>query len=208
MVTDKYLFLFFTGLSGIAWTLVYIFIIIKSFKDKRCGMPLFALAYNLSWEFVYSFLLSGDWNIQRIINLVWLAFDVVILIAYFKYEKKPFEKEYSSGFLPWTTITFITAFIIILAAKGEFSGYLGAQYSAFLQNLMMSVLFIQMFMKRKSKAGQSLIIAYGKMIGTLAPTILVFLAKGSMLLQTIGLVIFIFDAIYIYLLTTKPLKPL
>lgn len=79
------------------------------------------------------------------------------------------------------------------------SGYAGAQYAAFLQNFMMSVLFIQMLKKRGSLAGQSVSIALAKMIGTLAPTILVFAAKGSVLLQCLGVVIFFFDLLYLYL---------
>lgn len=197
---NKSVFFLLTGISGAAWTLVYILIIAKSVKDKRCGMPFFALAYNLCWEFVYSILMTGDWNVQRIINLIWLIFDVVIFITYLKYEKKHFEQEYQSGFLPWTVLTIVSAFFIMLAAKAEFTEYLGAQYSAFLQNLMMSVLFIQMVKKRNSLHAQSLVIAFAKMIGTLAPTILVFVAKGSQLLQILGLAILAFDLIYIYLL--------
>lgn len=62
------------------------------------------------------------------------------------------------------------------------SGYAGAQYVAFLQNFMILVS-----------------IALAKMIGTLAPTILVFAAKGSVLLQCLGVVIFFFDLLYLYL---------
>lgn len=195
------MFYILSALSGLAWTLVYIFIILKSIKDKRCGMPLFALAFNLSWEFVYSILVGPGWNIQRAINLVWLIFDIFIFILYLKYEKEPFEKDYGSRFYRWTGLVFISSFIIMLAAKYEFEGYLGAQYSAYAQNLMMSVLFIQMLFKFKSSRSQSKVIAYSKMIGTLAPTILVFLSKGSYLLQVMGLVIVVFDLLYAYLLS-------
>lgn len=88
----------------------------------------------------------------------------------------------------------------IADGEAEFTGYLGAQYSVFLQNFMMSVLFIQMVKRRNSLQAQSLTIAFAKMIGTLAPTILVFITKGSPLLQILGLAILAFDLVYIYLL--------
>lgn len=94
----------------------------------------------------------------------------------------------------------------MLAAKAEFSGYLGAQHAAFVQNLMMSVLFIQMLKKRNSTEGQSIVIAPAQMIGTLAPTAMVFLADSSNLIVTLGLVIAVFDIIYIYLLAMERKK--
>ena len=49
---------------------------------------------------------------------------------------------------------------------------MGAKYSAFLQNLLMSVMFINMYIRRGTMEGQSLLLAYAKWIGTLAPTII------------------------------------
>lgn len=37
----NYNLLIFSGISDLAWAHVYILIIIKSFQDKCCGMPLF-----------------------------------------------------------------------------------------------------------------------------------------------------------------------
>ena len=113
---------------------------------------------------------------------------------------REFTEKLSHTLFPWTVLTLVSAFFILLATKADFTGYLGAQYSALLQTLMMSVLFIQMVKRRNSLRAQSLIIAFAKMIGTLAPTILVFIARGSQLLQVLGLAILAFDLIYIYLL--------
>ena len=66
----------------------------------------------------------------------------------------------------------LTAFCVELAFIREFGLSAGAGYSAFLQNLLMSVLFIDMLIKRGNREGQSLTIAVNKWLGTLAPTIL------------------------------------
>jgi hypothetical protein len=40
--------LILVGISGLAWTVVYLFLIRAGFKDKTYGMPLFALALNIA----------------------------------------------------------------------------------------------------------------------------------------------------------------
>ena len=53
--------------SGISWTIVYLTIIYRGFKDKTCGMPFFALALNIAWEFIFSFLFGGGFSLQLVI---------------------------------------------------------------------------------------------------------------------------------------------
>lgn len=66
-----------------------------------------------------------------------------------------------------------------------------AQYSAFLQNLLMSGMFISLFIKRKGSKGQSVLLAVAKWMGVLIfnPVVLVC-----------GIFCTIFDVIYIILL--------
>jgi hypothetical protein len=88
----------------------------------------------------------------------------------------------------------------------EFGEAVGAGYSAFLQNLLMSVLFIEMLGRRGTSRGQSLLIAVNKWIGTLAPTILFGVLgdggfpKGSFLIVMLGGLCSVFDVIYIGML--------
>lgn len=54
------------------------------------------------------------------------------------------------------------------------------EFSAFLQNLIMSILYINMFVNRGSTKGQSLIITINKWIGALAPVAILFgIMKGN-----------------------------
>ena len=65
-----------TLVSGLCWTVVYILIIVRSYRDKTYGMPYWALAFNFSWEFIFSFLLSThspDQQLQLIINRVFVV---------------------------------------------------------------------------------------------------------------------------------------
>ena len=83
----------------------------------------------------------------------------------------------------------------------EFGFIMGAKYSAFLQNLLMSVMFIGMYIKRGNMNGQSLLLAYAKWIGTLAPTILFGILDYNILILACGIFCSVFDIIYIYLLS-------
>jgi hypothetical protein len=88
----------------------------------------------------------------------------------------------------------------------EFGLYVGRQYSAFLQNLLMSVLFIGMLVNRGNREGQSLTIAVSKWLGTLAPTILFGVLGGehmngpNTLILVAGSFCSLFDLIYIWML--------
>src|SRR5690606_17274353 len=76
-------------LSGVCWTLAYILIIRRGVMDKYYGMPVAALCANLSWEFIFSFILPHS-KPQLYIDYTWLFFDVGILIQYLAFGKREF----------------------------------------------------------------------------------------------------------------------
>ncbi len=192
-----------TLIGGISWTLVYILIIFHSFRDKTYGMPFWALAFNLSWEFIFSFVLpthDPQFQIQAVINKIWLAFDVFVLAAYFPYGRKEWPQRLSGKlFLPYSLLVIAVSFLFVYLLSVELDQSQG-KYAAFIQSLMMSVLFIAMLHRRNSKAGQSAYIAFLKMIGTLAFTIIY--GAPSRFILFLGCACFVFDAIYFVLLLT------
>ena len=200
-----------TLVSGICWTLVYIEGIRIGFREKSYAIPFYALALNFAWELLHTVLgFRAGVDLQSIVNAVWLAFDIGILFTYFKFGKKYFPYQSRAAFIGWSVLGLITAFLIEYAFVREFGLAAGASYSAFLQNLLMSVLFIGMFVRRRGSEGQSLYIAVNKWIGTLAPTILYGIVgqggfpRGSFLITTAGLLCTVFDVVYIRLLWKSP----
>ena len=194
--------LFLLLLSGICWTIVYIQLIWVGFKDKTYGMPFVALALNFAWEVLHSYigLKSNLSSIQTWITLIWLFLDIIIVYTYLKYGRKHFPKYTSKKFfLPWSILIFLMSFIIQYYFVIEF-GALGGLYSAFLQNLIMSILFINLLINRIDIKGQNLNIAIYKWIGTLAPTILYGVIQGNKLILVLGIFCSIFDILYIYFL--------
>ncbi|HEY3305054.1 MAG TPA: hypothetical protein VGL70_16130 [Candidatus Binatia bacterium] len=189
--------------SGVLWTLAYILIIRLGFRDRTYGMPIAALAANICWEFIFSFIYHHE-PPQNYVNVVWFAFDLVIVYQALRFGKaaaaRALPAEY---FYPAFFLVLVLSFFAILAVTIEFKNWDG-KYAAFGQNLMMSVLFISMLFRRGDVSGQSIYIALFKMLGTLLPSILFYLRfPSSVLLDFLYVAIFIFDLIYLVMLYAK-----
>ncbi len=188
--------------GGIFWILTYIFIISKGFKDKTYGMPLIALCANISWEFIFSFIFPHT-PPQLFINYLWFGLDIIIVFQFLKYSKNEFLNLTSTKLYSIFILLLVSEFSIILVSSfttGEFKGV----YSAFGQNLAMSILFIIMLFKRKSLRGQSIYIAVFKMLGTGLTSLHYYLYEpithSSFILPSLYVLIFTFDIVYIFLI--------
>jgi hypothetical protein len=198
-----------TIVSGVCWMFVYIDGIQLGFKDKSYAIPFYALALNLAWELIHAIRgLAAGPDVQTFFNCIWFLFDVGILWTYLKFGIKYFPPNIPQRwFGVWTLLGLVAAFLVEFAFIREFDPFIGGAYAAFLQNLLMSVLFITMLVRRGSREGQSFVIAVNKWIGTLAPTILFgVIGSGafrnpSFLILVLGLLCSVFDLVYIYLLS-------
>lgn len=190
-------------LFGVAlfWAIVYILVIVKGFKDQSCGMPLASICANITWEFLFTFIIPFH-PLQQIITLIWFLLDCIILLQFLYYSKGPYPKRTVQASV---FSLLVTAFLLQYAMSVEFHDTMGL-YSAFGINLMMSILFIKMLLVKELQ-GQSLSIAYFKMIGTLCASILCYsFYPHSILLTTMSLLIFVLDMLYILLIYNKSIK--
>lgn len=187
--------------SGILWTSVYVLMIRRGFLDKTYGMPLAALSANIAWEFVFSFMHPHDIP-QVYVNRVWLAFDLVIVCQFFRYGWSEFRDLPKAAFAGMGLASIAAGFCLVLFITREFGDYYGA-YTAFGQNLMMSILFIAMLRSRGGLRGQSLYIALLKWLGTAAPSLAYYLYEqkfhGSALMSFLYVSIFLTDLLYVIL---------
>ncbi|MBQ7447350.1 MAG: hypothetical protein IJV59_05285 [Eubacterium sp.] len=202
--------LFLTLLSGICWIIVYEECIRLAFSQKTYAMPFWALGLHVAWEAIYTYSdlflgahgpLTGMTLAQTVANAAWVCLDILILTTYFRFGKKEWPKKLDSKlFAPWSVLVLVCCFALQLVFIKEFGFEMAAQYSAFLQNLLMSVLFIGMYVKRGGMEGQSLLLAVAKWIGTLAPTILMGVITFNWVVLVTGVFCSVFDLIYIALL--------
>jgi len=185
--------------SGIFWALAYVLILRRGFLDRTYGVPLVALCGNLSWEFIFA-VVYPSMGIHAVINGVWLLLDCVIVYQVLRYGPAEDHPLFGRFYLLFT-VTLCTAFGLILFLIDELQDFSGI-YTGLGNNLLMSVLFSEMLLRRGSARGQSLYIALSKMIGTVLASLSLlwwphFLE--SALLQYLAVTVFLFDLIYLML---------
>jgi hypothetical protein len=192
-----------TLLSGVAWTVVYVVAIRIGLQQRTYAIPAAALALNIAWESIYGTrgLATGDLSAQTFVNVAWAVADIVIVYTFLRYGRRELPDFVSRPmFVVWAVLIFGTAYLVQWLFIVEFGWRDASMYAAFLQNLLMSVLFIAMFVARRGPRGQSMVIALAKWIGTLAPTILFGVLGGSTFIVGVGLLCSVFDLAYIALL--------
>jgi hypothetical protein len=194
--------LFLTILSGVAWTVVYAEAIRLGFREHTYAIPAAALALNFAWEAIYaSRSVATGISAQGVFNIVWGLADILIVYTFLRFGRAELPSWVTRRlFLAWAALLGGTSFAVQLLFVAEFGWDDATKYAAFLQNLLMSGLFIAMFVSRGSARGQSLVIAVAKWIGTVAPTIVYGSYGNSPLILGVGALCSVFDLTYIALL--------
>ncbi len=161
--------------AGLFWTLAYLLIIRVGMRERTYGMPLVAFAANIAWEFIYAFVRPSN-GVQHAINIVWFLLDCAIGYTVVRFGPEEFP------YLPRGV--FYGSLVALLGFAYPAVDLVGTQFdegdavfSAFGMNLMMSALFIAMFMARPAGRGQSVGIATAKLAGTA-------LASGSLAVKS------------------------
>lgn len=191
-------------MCGGFWMISYSIAIYKGIKEKSYAMPFFSLCLNISWEMLYfkKVINGGDGGlIWIIIDSIWLILDAGILITYFLYGKKYYPDKLKKYFWGFSIFQLIIAMLIMNEFYTTYPFHAKINAGFFI-NIVMSMLFIDMLVKRNGKEGQSIILAITKFIGTLATTTLSGFCFGaiSRISLVLGGISAILDIMYIYLL--------
>lgn len=200
---------FLAVLSGLCWTAVYVEAIRIGIRQKTYAMPLVALALNLAWEFTYAVVGLNTWatngdlgNTIAASALFWGLLDLGILWTYLRFGRSDWPSHLPRWtFAAWTALVLLLAEGVQLAYLWQFGAERGGTYAAYGQNLAMSLLFLGFWVARGGNRGQSVVIAAGKLLGTLAPTISFGYLGGNIFIGIVGSFILLLDAIYVILVT-------
>ncbi|MYT19796.1 hypothetical protein GTW69_05745 [Streptomyces sp. SID7760] len=194
--------LFLTLVSGVAWTVVYVEAIRVGLRDRTYAMPVAALALNFAWEATYAVGEFGSGiSAQGVVNVVWALADVVIIWTYLRFGRAELPGFVTRPlFAAWSALVFGSGFAVQWLFLAHFGTHDATRYAAFLQNLLMSGLFIALYADRRGPRGQSLVIAVAKWLGTLAPTLLFGVIEDSPFILGLGVLCSVFDLVYIGLL--------
>lgn len=153
-------------LCVIFWIIAYFAIIYRGFKDRTYGMPVAALAANLSWEAAYSFFLDPFGDYIHTLSIPCFFIDLVIAGQCLVYGKSQAATPLlRTWFRPLVCVSVAIAFPVVYLGFSEFHDPAG-EYTGFGINFMMSFLFIAMLERRGNADGQSIYIAISKWLGT------------------------------------------
>jgi len=194
------------GVGGLLWIATYLLIVRRGFIDHACGMPLPALAVNFAWELMWGVVLP-DKPPMDTVNQVWAAVDLVIVAQYLRWGRADWPRfAPASWFVPSVVFTFGAACALVYFASYEWKDWeVGGAYVAWLDNIMMSALFLHWAMTRDHVRGQSLWIGLTKGLGTLLlayPQIRIddVVVGGSPFLISMMVVCGVLDLAYLVLL--------
>jgi hypothetical protein len=183
-------------LADILWMLAYIFAIWVGFRDHTYGFPLVAVCLNVSWEFLFSLVFRPTSKVRMILTLLWLALDLVILYQLLRWGAADQLPLIQAHFIP------IVLGTLLLAAIGHFTFHCtyddpGGEQAAFAINLVMSILFVFLLLRRSDLRGLSYAAAWLKMLGTL-----ILSAVNTALMykepRRYGFYLFLFAAIFLF----------
>ena len=161
----------------------------RGFRDRACGMPLVALALNLGWEAVAVFVypshgwvevpfFPGGGISERTGMAIWFVCDLALLATWLRYSYPKVSRHYGLSRPAWAALTVLAfgASLLFMLVAWPFLGglqpyfngstYEGGAFIAFIQNAIMSALFVQRLLLERDSRGQSFNIALLKLIGT------------------------------------------
>ena len=95
--------------SCILWTACYALYVRESLRSKSAGMPLFAIARNFAWEFVYLVYVVES-SLERMILMVWLFIDCCMVCGAIRYAK------YDWSHSPWVARNIVFVFTAMTSA--------------------------------------------------------------------------------------------
>ncbi|MFD9206342.1 hypothetical protein ACFVZM_08670 [Streptomyces sioyaensis] len=149
------------------WIVAYCAIIYRGFRDRTFGMPITALAANLSWEVSYAFFLDPLGDHIHLLSIPCFIIDLIIAWQCWNHGAQDFESPFVRKYFKAIFCgAVLVAFPVVYLAFSEFRDPLG-EYTGFGINFMMSFLFVSMLLRRDGVGGQSMYVAVFKWLGTL-----------------------------------------
>jgi CheY-like chemotaxis protein len=210
--------------GSVLWILSYLLLVKDAIKNKFVEIPFFAVCGNLAWEFLFAFVFVDYINLGQIYiwgYQAWFLIDIAIVILLFMYGKKQvqsnFLKKYFRLFVPllivfygfllyfWISMGFDnTPFDAPHKIGRHMSPVILGATSAFILNLVISTLYIRLFLRKGDLYPFSFWNGVFRWSGTALFTVLFHLIDpGNMIVTTLGILIFFCDLIYLRLVFKK-----
>lgn len=197
-----------TAIGWFFWISLYILIVRSIRKDKYVEMPWLCVMGNIAWEFVWGFIFYEQINLGELFiwsYRAWFFMDIFILWGVFKYGKKQLTiPEFKKYFIPICVVSALIWGIMFYAFIDSGFDHKWGSQSAYIANVIISAMFLNLFLAQWRYKKFSKIMAWCKCLGTLAYTIVYFnFDPPNSFVHVMGGIVFFLDIIYLYQLYTK-----
>jgi hypothetical protein len=194
----------FFAIGCLLWVFTYVVVIRNILKEKFVEIPVVAVCANFAWEFLWSFVFRTDMGELYVWGYrIWFFLDCFIVFGLFTYGVKQVGIPVIAKYFKLVTALLIVAWGIILyyyiktydvpfTRMGANSGYI--------LNIMMSGLFITLYLRMAEFQNYSYLSAWLKGVGTILITVFCFLHFSDGFLLSMCIITGILDVIYIYFL--------
>lgn len=189
------------GIGALLWVVAYIVLVRNIVKKKFVEMPAGVLCANFAWETLYAFFFTQNMGLVLDIGYkLWFFLDVFIVIGFYKYGAKQVSKSATPHFRTLFTFALIGWFVaLFFFIKQGADNPIGAN-SAYIINILISVLYILMFLRLEDKSVISATVTWSKALGTAFISVMCFLRwPENHWLLTLCAACAMLDAYYIYL---------
>jgi hypothetical protein len=189
------------GLGAVLWIVNYIFIVRNVIKNKFVEMPAAVLCANFTWEFLWAWIFVQ--NMGFAIGLgykLWFCLDVFIVWGFYKYGYKQLDKTVVSYYKLLFTFAIIAWLTVLYFYIGQgLDNPIGAN-SAYVINILISSLYIFMFLRLDDKSVLSFTTAWTKGVGTGFISLMCILRwPENRWLMSMCIACFLMDMFYIHL---------
>jgi hypothetical protein len=157
-------------------------------------MPFYALAWNIIWEFHFSFVdpMPVPFNVG---NVIWFLLDLVMLFQYFLYDRSHNRVLFTLNVVG----SFSATYTLLIASIYEWNDF-DALYYVLVDNIVMSLLFVNELLKGEWR-GHTSLVGWTKLIGTQCACYIICSSRPlSIMLPLFSVFIAFLDILYIYLL--------
>jgi hypothetical protein len=188
------------ALGCLCWVIVYLIVIKNIRKHNFVEVPAVAVCANFAWEALWSWSYTTDMGLLFVWGYrIWFFLDVFIVISLFRYGyKQVINDQLRDKFIPYTIFGMVCWFGGLYFFIGEYGNPMGAT-SGYILNVMMSALYIMLFLNRDSIEGFSFTAGILKGVGTALISIFCFMRwSDDPFLLVLCVATFVLDALYIY----------
>lgn len=183
-------------ISGLCWSIVYITAIFLGVKHHTWFIPKIAICQNFAWEFwivLYRMRMGTANDVSFVVQLVWVLLDIGVALTWLVFDQPSAQQRLKNAAL---FLLIATAMYLLIVEMRQW------EYVSFIINVIMSILFVRRVYTDSSRK-TSITIAFTKMIGTLAATIIHGLILFDPFTLWLGGICLLLDSYYLSLLFKK-----